>query len=63
MSSCPLQVTKVNAGVEIQFHVILALDLQESSQPYDSGTDAPAASDQEAWGGGGAKAGLDDLEK
>ena len=30
MLSCPVQVTKVDAGVEIQFHVFLALDLQGS---------------------------------
>jgi len=49
MLSCPVQVTKVDAGVEIQFHVFLALDLQGSGQPYDSDTAAPVASDQEAW--------------
>jgi hypothetical protein len=51
MLGCPVQVTTANVCVQIQFHVFLALDLQESGQPYDSGTDAPVASDHEAWGG------------
>ena len=48
-----MQATKVNAGVEIQFHVFLALDLQKNRRPYDSGTDDPAAIDQEVLEGGG----------
>ena len=62
MLSCPVQVTKVNAGVKTQIHVFLALDLKESSQSYDSGTDAPVASDQGAWRVG-AEAGLNALGK
>ena len=27
---CPVQVAKVNVGMEVQLHVFLALDLQES---------------------------------
>ena len=46
MLSCPVQVTKVSAGVEIQFHVFLALDVQESEAAVRLRTDAPVASDQ-----------------